>query len=107
MSLSINPSYQTSEVTYDSCPCGSAASDTTQEALEWTKNYPKVQGNSVLGTYGATNYRFEHPPLTCNTCTECESNAVSTLFYRPARPVLNPTYGFVYKGKDELYRVPY
>lgn len=111
MSLAINPSYRTYETVYDSCPCGSASSCTTDQVKveQWTKNYPRVHGDSILGTYGATNYRFANPPpKVCNPCDQpCEQNVVSTLFYRPIRPIVHPTYGFKYQGKDELFRNPY
>lgn len=107
MSLAINPSYRTQETVYDSCPCGSASDCTTDEALQWCNNVPKIHGNSMLGTYGATNMRFGHPTLKCNSCNQCRDNAVTPLFYRPVRPIIHPTYGFQYMGKDHYYRKPY
>ena len=104
--LSINPSYRTTEVNLDSCPPGSWGNQTSKEALEWTHNYPRVHGNSVLGIYGATDMRFGKRPLVCNECNICSDNTVSPLFYRGARPVAFPTYGLTYRGKDEYYRDP-
>lgn len=102
--LSFNPSYVTKEVTYGSCPCGSETSCTTREAQEWTKTYPLVHGDSVLGIYGATNQRFNHPPSKCLKCGPCENNKVTPLFYQHIRSITHPTYGFQYVGKDFYYR---
>ena len=114
--LSINPSYQTREVTYDSCPCNNNTinpnnlscsnwgSSTYSE--KWTKNVPLFNGDSVLGIFGDTNFRFSKDPLECERCpTNC--NTMTALFYKPARQYTHPTYGFQYKGRDNYYRVPY
>ena len=116
--LSINPSYQTQEVTYDSCPCHNAASISSNDSScqnwgsstpipeKWAKNVPLYHGDSVLGIFGDTNFRFSKDPLECSKCpTHC--NTMTALFYKPARQYVHPTYGFQYKGRDNYYRKPY
>jgi len=102
--LSINPSYTSNEVVMDSCPPGSFTNYTTPEAAKFTRNYPLLHGNSVLGIYGADFMRFGIKTPPCFQCNGCENNAVTTLFYKPARQVLHHSYGLVYRGTDDLYR---
>jgi hypothetical protein len=106
INLTVNPSYITNEVTYESCPYDSATSGST---LKWTKNVPRYHGDSVLGIYGADYERFGQstPSPTCFQCDACENNTTTPLFYRPARQYTYPTYGLAYIGKDNYYRVPY
>ena len=126
--LTINPSYQTDEVTYGSCPCndsnliapptrtndqqkppcqnwGSSTQPTTLGRF-WTRNVPLYHGDSVLGTFGVNNTRFSRQPLECVNC-EKNCSTMSALFYKPVRQYTHPTYGFQYMGKDNYYRKPY
>jgi len=103
--LTVNPSYVTNEVTYGSCPYVSSTSAST---TDWTKNVPRYKGDSVLGIYGGDYDRFGlYPSPQCINCNACDDNAVTPLYYRPARSYTHPTYGFAYRGQDQLYRVPY
>lgn len=104
VNLTVNPSYITNEVTYESCPYDSATSSST---LEWTKNVPRYHGDSVLGIYGGSYDRFGHNTPTCFHCDVCEKNTTTPLFYRSARSYTFPTYGVTYRGTDNYYRVPY
>ena len=123
--LTINPSYQTREVTYGSCPCNDSNLITpgrpnetpnppcanwgagTPNPEKWAHNVPLYHGDSVLGVFGDTNFRFSRQPLTCPTCDDCQNNTVTPLFYKSARSYAHPTYAFQYKGKDNYYRRPY
>lgn len=101
--LTTNPSYVTNEVTFGSCPYVSATSHST---LDWTKNVPRYQGDSVLGIYGGDYQRFVQGSTRCATCGPCDNNTVSPLYYRSARSYTHPTYGLVYRGTDHYYRKP-
>ena len=100
----VNPSYVTNEVTFESCPYVSA---TSSSVLKWTKNVPRYHGDSVLGIYGGDYDRFVGKSQQCFNCDRCEENTTTPLFYRPPRSIVFPTYAFEYRGKDSYYRVPY
>lgn len=102
--LSVNPSYVTREVTFASCPAVSATSTST---LEYTKNVPRYQGDSVLGVYGAPYEQFVKGNPACATCGPCEKNTVTPLFYRGVVNNVHPTYALAYRGQDQYYRRPY
>ena len=99
----VNPSYVTNEVTFESCPYVSATSVSTDD---WTKNVARIPGDSVLGMYGE-NYKQFLKPTSCLKCGICDDNSVTDLYYKPKRSYDFPTYGFVYRGKDNYFRKPY
>lgn len=92
--LTFNPSYRTSDVTYGSCPPGSATSRS-------------ATGDSVLGLYGPEYQQFLQPSPACLTCDPCQQNTVSPLFYRSRYSVRHPTYALMYRGQDHYFRKPY
>ena len=113
MTLSINPSYVTNEVTFASIPPRDFVNSTWSNTA-YTRNYPRIRGDSMLGIYGETYQRFNgFGQFRCvgnqntNLPTYCQLNELTPLFYRPARQIEHETYGVVYRGKDQYYRKPY
>jgi hypothetical protein len=107
MPLTFNPSYSTNEVTYGSCPPKDFVNSTFSN-VDFTKNIPRVHGDSMLGIYDETFQRFEGSGnFRCFPCNMCEQNSITPLFYRPPRQILHTTYGVEYRGKDNYYRKPY
>lgn len=107
MALSINPSYRTMETTYGSCPPYDFI-DSKETAAKYTLNYPLIHGDSMIGIYGADYQRFIGAGQNkCFSSDYCAHNSMTPLFYRPPRQILHPTYGVVYRGKDQYYRKPF
>lgn len=106
-SLSFNPSYQTREVTFESCPSYDLVNSRTSDT-EYTRNVPRIRGDSILGIYGGPYQRFEGIGNgRCFQCNTCEQNSMTPLFYRPPRQIEHLSYGVTYRGKDNYYRKPY
>jgi NAD-dependent dihydropyrimidine dehydrogenase PreA subunit len=96
----VNPSYITNEVTFESCPYVSASANTT---TQWTQNVQQIPGDSVLGIYGKNFQQFIQP-TTCLKCGLCDDNTVTDIYYKPTRSIEFPTYGVFYRGQNNLFR---
>ena len=95
-----NASYQTNQVSMAHCPMYMHAG-----------KYSAVPGDSILGIYGTDFLKFEKGKLNCSVppCTYCEKTRLADAYFGPyhlrGTVTKNPTYGTVYVGDEEVYRV--
>lgn len=64
---------------------------------------PQDQGDDILGLYGLAYSQFVRPTVPCPSIFMFRNNQ-SPLFYHNIQTQVQPTYGFLYKGQDYLFR---
>lgn len=72
--------------------------------IQYLYGPPLNQGDDVLGLYGLAYNQFVQPVSLPCTAVLGSKNNQSPLFYHNIQAQNQPTYGFLYKGKDYFFR---